>query len=185
LYRLFSRYYTFIRSITDLEQEARTVAIGRRHPTSNYYDALFDVSRSSLFVVVNNLRLTPVSTSGCQKVKTDGSPEKQLIGPVSPTSQRPSGAREHRILRFRPHFRPRHLQPVRIARVAHNHPHPTRVKSIHNHSNLPIILAKCSIIPRQSLRHLSPAKRRFSTRNVGQFDGCHASVHTEYKFELK
>jgi hypothetical protein len=48
LYRLLSRNYTFIRSITDLEQEARPVAIGRRHPTSNYYDALFDVSRSSL-----------------------------------------------------------------------------------------------------------------------------------------
>jgi hypothetical protein len=38
-----------------------------------------------IIVVVNNLRLTPVSTSGCQKIKTDGSPEKQLIGPVSPT----------------------------------------------------------------------------------------------------
>jgi hypothetical protein len=38
----------FIRLINDLEQEARTVAIGRRHPTSNYCDALFDVSRSPL-----------------------------------------------------------------------------------------------------------------------------------------
>jgi hypothetical protein len=52
--------------------------------------------------VINNLRLTPVATSVRQKVKTDGSPEKQLIGHVCSTSQRPSGAREHQIEPSRP-----------------------------------------------------------------------------------
>jgi hypothetical protein len=77
-------------------------------------------------VVVDNLRLTPVSTSGCQKVKTDGSPEKQLIGPVCPTSQRPPGAREHRINRSM-------NRSVRVAqqppahRACLDHPQPSKI----------------------------------------------------------
>jgi hypothetical protein len=64
----------------------------RNHPMTSSLPRMETGSRAPL-AVVNNLRWTPVVTSVHQKIKTNGSAEKLLIGHDCRTSQRKSGAR--------------------------------------------------------------------------------------------